>query len=203
MHVPGNPAWRVTVDTSEPMLVALYLRDIAGLEGAGHPCVAKIHPHLRPGDHSQLTAHVGGTQALRDQWEFWWRGLLAPQRGPAPELDPPDFLGFAAMPALQRVLQAHYGTALAWTREQAGAYRRAATRPEVRQRGRIFAELVQNQELELGRTANAFSLTIVEMPLSENRAWFVEPDRVIMSQDLWNDRETFVSFLQPVVQMLA
>jgi hypothetical protein len=57
--------------------------------------------------------------------------------------------------------------------------------------------------MELGRSARDFTLTIVEMPLAEQRAWFIEPDRLIMSQHLLDDHQAFLSYVQPVVELLV
>ncbi|WP_427018795.1 hypothetical protein ACQCSX_09805 [Pseudarthrobacter sp. P1] len=203
MHHTGGPGWRITMDTSGPMLLALYIRDVTGLGGAGNPSLCHVSPLIRPADHQQLTAHVGGTEALRAQWEVWWTALLASHPAPQPELSPPSFPAFSAMPALQRVLQAHFGAALSWAREQQSQYSLLSARRDTLGSPKILAELVQNREMELGRNARDFTLTILEMPLCEPRAWFIEPNRLIMSQHLLEDEPTFLSFVQPVVELLV
>ncbi|GAA5229870.1 hypothetical protein [Arthrobacter cryoconiti] len=203
MHHTGGPGWRITMDTSGPMLVALYIRDVAGLDGAGSPALSPVAPSVGSADHSRLTAHVGGVDALRWQWEGWWRALLAsaPQR--APSVTPPNFPELNATPALQRVVQAHFGAALSWSQEQSQTYARLAAERETLGKHKILADLVANKEMELGRSARDFTLTIVEMPLAEPRAWFIEPNRLIMDQHLLEDQQTFVSYVQPVVDMLV
>ncbi|WP_026555621.1 hypothetical protein [Arthrobacter sp. 35W] len=203
MHHTGGPGWRITMDTSGPMLLALYIRDVTGLAGAGNPALCHVAPAIRPADHHQLTAHVGGTDALRSQWEKWWGTLVDNRTGRQPELAPPSFPAFAPMPALQRVLQAHFGSALTWAREQQSQYSLLSARRENLGSPKILAELVQNREMELGRNARDFTLSIVEMPLCEPRAWFVEPNRLIMSQHLLDDEPVFLSFVQPVVELLV
>ncbi|PYI69404.1 hypothetical protein CVV68_03145 [Arthrobacter livingstonensis] len=203
MHHTGGPGWRITMDTCGPMLIALYIRDVADLAGAGHPALSHMAPHIRAADHSQLTAHLGGTDALRDQWEHWWGRLMAVHPAMEPPLNPPDFGDFAGMPALQRVLQAHFGAALTWSREQCSAYQLLAAERETMGGHKVLADMVQNREMELGRSARDFTLTIVEMPLAEARAWFIEPDRLIMSQHLLDDQQNFLSYVQPVVELLV
>lgn len=203
MHHTGGPGWRITMDTSGPMLLALYIRDVTGLAGAGSPALCQVAPAIRPAGHHQLTAHVGGTAALRSQWEVWWDSLLASHPASAPELSPPLFPAFSALPALQRVLQAHFGAALSWAREQQSQYSLLSARRDSLGSPKILAEMVQNREMELGRNARDFTLTILEMPLCEPRAWFVEPNRLIMSQHLLDDEPMFTSFVQPVVELLV
>ncbi|WP_269937399.1 hypothetical protein [Arthrobacter sp. HY1533] len=204
MHHTGGPGWRITMDTCPLMLMALYLRDVAGLVGAGTPSLSHVAPTVRPADHTMLTHGVGGTDALRDQWEVWWGRLLHNLPEPSQQaLTPPEFPELAGMPALQRVAHAHYGAALTWSREQAQLYSMMAAQRETLGGHKILADLVQNREMELGRSARDFTLTIVEVPLAEQRAWFIEPDRLIMSSHLLEDQEVFRSYVQPVVELLV
>ncbi len=203
MHHTGGPGWRITMDTCTPMLMALYLRDVAGLVGAGTPSLSHVAPSVKAADHTMLTAGVGGNDALRDQWEVWWSRLLTDLSGNQTILTAPDFPQLAGMPALQRVAHAHYGAALNWAREQAQLYSAMAAQRETLGGHKILADLVQNREMELGRSARDFTLTIVEVPLAEQRAWFIEPNRLIMSSHLLDEQETFRSFVQPIVELLV
>jgi len=203
MHHTGGPGWRITMDTNDSMLIALYIRDVAGLVGAGNPALSHVAPQVRAADHSRLTAQLGGSEALRKQWEAWWDALLQNLPHPDIRLSPPEFHEFSAMPALQRVVQAHYGAALLWSREQTRAYSILDAERETLGGHKILADLVQNREMELGRNARDFTLTIVEMPLAEDRAWFIEPDRLIMSNHLLDDQQNFASYVQPVVELLV
>ncbi|HEV7168117.1 MAG TPA: hypothetical protein VGN49_09120 [Micrococcaceae bacterium] len=203
MHHTGGPGWRITMDTSGPMLIALYLRDVAGLAGAGTPALCAAAPAVRPADPHQLVAHVGGIEALRTEWEWWWDALQQHHPEMLPELSPPHFSAFSEGRALQRVLQAHFGAALTWARERQSEYRRLAAERETLGATDLLAELVQDREMELGRNARDFTLTILELPLAEPRAWFMEPSRLIMSQDLLDDPEIFRSYVQPVVELLV
>lgn len=107
------------------------------------------------------------------------------------------------MPALQRLTHAHYGTALTWT-EECDEARRGRDHERLRTGGRQWiGSLVQERELELGRAARTFRLDVVELPLSEPRAWFVEPDLLIVSEDLYDDEAAFRSYVQPVVEIIA
>lgn len=203
MHHTGGPGWRITMDTCAPMLLALYLRDVSGLSGAGTPALSHVSPHVKAADHSMLTSEVGGTEALRDQWEFWWSQLLQGLPENQRNLTSPDFPELAGMAALQRVAHAHYGAALTWSREQVQLYSMMTAQRETLGGHKILADLVQNREMELGRSARDFTLNIVEVPLAEQRAWFIEPNRLIMSSHLIDDHQNFRSYVQPVVELLV
>ena len=203
MHQTAGPGWRVTIDTSDPMLLALYLKDNAGLAGAGFPPLAPVEPRIRECDHHQLTQHVGGVEALRREWEEWWAGLVGDAPDAVPDVSPPDFTEFSTAPALQRSLQAHFGSAFTWARERRAEYERLEARREARGDHRILQEMVAGRQLEVGPLAKDFDLRIIELPLAEDRAWLVTSDKVIMSQSLMDDAETFRSFLEPVLEILV
>lgn len=203
MHQTAGPGWRVTIDTSDPMLLALYLKDNAGLTGAGFPPLAPAEPRIRECDHHQLTQHVGGVEALRREWEDWWAQLVADQPDGLPDVSPPEFNGFSTAPALQRSLQAHFGSALTWARERRAEYERLEARREARGDTRILEEMVAGRQLEVGPLAKDFDLRIIELPLAEDRAWLVASDKMFMSQSLMDDDAAFQSFLAPVLEILV
>lgn len=203
MHHTGGPGWRITMDSYEPMVLALYIRDVAGLAGAGIPSLSKLSPTIHPADHAHVTAPFGGVEALWEQWNAWWESLQRGYPTAQPLLVPPAFAEFDQLPALQCVLQAHFGAALTWTREHRKSYDEKVALRETLGGHKILGELVQNRELELGRHARDFNLSIVEMPLAEDRAWLTTNNRLIMSESLLDSPQTFTSFVQPVVEMLV
>ncbi|MFD1211281.1 hypothetical protein ACFQ36_04415 [Arthrobacter sp. GCM10027362] len=203
MHQTGGPGWRITSDTSGQMLIALYLKDVAGLTGAGTPALCGARPEVRRADPRQLTSHVGGTRALRTEWEQWWSLLLAEDRQIMSALEPPSFPAFADSPALQKLLQAHFGAAITWARERISDYNLLAQEREASGRDKLIDRLVQDREMELGRGARSFELKLIELPLCEARAWYVEPDRVLLSQTLLDDEQDFRSYIQPIIELLV
>lgn len=203
MHHTGGPGWRITMDTSGPMLIALYVRDAAGLDSAGHPALCHLAPKIRPMDHSNLTADVGGVSALKTEWEAWWEQLLKAHPQMTPEMAPPGFNAFGNSPALRRVLQAHFGSALTWARERRGEYAALEAEREAGGAPQLLGDMVEDRLLEVGRGSRDFTLTIIELPLTEPRAWYLEPDKIIMSNELLTQPEVFRSYVQPVVELLA
>lgn len=203
MHHTGGPGWRITMDTSGPMLIALYVRDAAGLETVGHPVLCPVVPKIHPSNHSHLINEVGGMPALKTEWEAWWSQLLKAHPEMEPELGPPGFRAFGNSPALRRVLQAHFGAALSWARERQGEYRALEAERDANGASSILADMVEDRLLEAGRDARDFELTIIELPLVEPRAWYLEPDKIIMSSALASDPELFRSYVQPVIELLA
>ncbi|MDF2049563.1 MULTISPECIES: hypothetical protein [unclassified Arthrobacter] len=203
MHQASGSRWQITTDTSGPMMIALYVRDTVGLNGAGHPALSHAVPKIRPADHTHLTADVGGLSALKTEWEAWWEQLVKAHPQTSPELSPPEFGAFGNSPALQRVLQAHFGAALTWARERRSEYARLEAERLASGTDQLLEELVDDRLMEVGRDSRDFTLTIIELPLNEQRAWYLEPDKIIMSHQLMGQPELFRSYVQPVVEILV
>lgn len=203
MHHTAGSRWQITTDTSGPMMIALYVRDAAGLNGAGNPALSHVAPKIRPADHSHLTADVGGLSVLKTEWEAWWAQLLKSYPQTSPELTPPDFEAFGNSPALQRVLQAHFGSALTWARERRSEYAELEAERAASGADQLLEDMVDDRLMEVGRDSRDFKLTIIELPLNEQRAWYLEPDKIIMSDKLMSQPELFRSYVQPVVEILV
>lgn len=201
-HASGS-GWHITTDTSGPMMIALYVRDAASLNGVGRPMLSHAAPKVRSADHTHLTADVGGLSALKTEWEAWWEQLLKAHPQTSPELSPPAFEAFGNSPALQRVLQAHFGSALTWARERRSEYAELEAERVATGTDQLLKDMVDDRLLEVGRDARDFTLTIIELPLDEQRAWYLEPDKIIMSQQLMGQPDLFRSYVQPVLEILV
>ncbi|MDQ0663627.1 hypothetical protein QFZ35_002125 [Arthrobacter ulcerisalmonis] len=203
MHHASGSGWKITTDTSGPMMIALYVRDAAGLNGVGNPMLSHASPKIRSADHTHLTADVGGLSALKTEWEAWWEQLLKAYPHTSPELAPPGFEAFGNSPALQRVLQAHFGSALTWARERRSEYAELEAERVASGIDQLLEDMVDDRLMEVGRDSRDFTLTIIEMPLDEQRAWYLEPDKIIMSRHLMGQPDLFRSYVQPVLEILV
>ncbi|WP_104117146.1 hypothetical protein [Arthrobacter sp. B1805] len=199
---PGYGA-HFTVDTSEVLLVALYLRDCAGLRGVGRPALPPVIPPVRVVDTRRLTGPVGGPAALRVEWDAWWHGLLRHRISDAVLPMPPLFEALDGMDALKALLRAHVGAAMQWAEERCAEYALHVGARGVETVEYLLARMVHERELELGRAARRFTLEVIELPLGVHRAWWVEPDKLLMCQELFDDERSFRSYVEPVVRMLA
>ena len=223
MYHSEGCGWQVSADMHGQMLLALYLRDLAHIDPVGHPVLCPLVPPVKPVAAAEIDPHAAAE--LRQEWQRWWHRLLrgnghlndasaaeaagqAEAAGPAQEelagsLDPPVFEEFNDSPTLQRLLRAHYGAAFDWTQERMEEYRRTSSEPAVTGGRDLLERMILDRELEVDRTAHPFRLTLLELPLAEPRAWFVEPSTVILSQDLQRDEGLFRSYLQPVIDLLV
>jgi hypothetical protein len=192
-----------TVDTSEVLLVALYLRDCSGLQGVGNPALPPVVPPVRRAETRRLTEPAGGPGTLRVEWEAWWHSLLRHPISDAVLPVPPRLEALDGMEALKALMRAHFGAATAWAEERCAEYALHSGARGADTMENLLARILEERELELGRAARRFSLQIVELPLGVHRAWWVEPDKLLMCQDLFDDERSFRSYVEPVVKMLA
>ncbi|MHA7263976.1 hypothetical protein ACX80W_12320 [Arthrobacter sp. TMN-37] len=201
-HEPSRRGGRFSVDTSEVLLVALYLRDCSGLRGIGQPSLPPVRPAVRTSTLGRPVEDAGGTETLRVEWEAWWHRLVGGDLAAATLPIPPEFEELNGMVALRRVAQAHFGSAIEWAEERRAEYALHASARGDRLEA-LLDTLVEERELELGRAVRRFTLDIVELPLGAQRAWWVEPARVLMCQDLCEDEGALRSYVEPVIRMLA
>lgn len=200
MYEFRGEGWQVSARSHGQMLLALYMRDLAGIEHRGPPEIAPLAPMVKP----HAAGEVSGYRAaeLRQEWQDWWHRIL--RQDPADEamFTPPGFPYFADSPTLQRILRAHYGAALSWSRERLAEYTQVSADHHASGRRRLLEEMIAARALELDREPRSLHLKMVELPLAQRRAWFVEPDTVILSQDLPRDADLYRSFLEPVIRFL-
>ncbi|MDP5227124.1 MULTISPECIES: hypothetical protein [Arthrobacter] len=187
--------------TSFPMLVALYLRDSAEMLGAGLPTLAPVEPRVHGSDHHQLISEVGGHDALRIEWEAWWEHLLKThaEHSQAPSL--PETAEFVGSPALYRVASAHRGAAFSWAEDRV----REHTQQQARNSGAVetvVESIIRDREATLRRRARSFTLSMVILPLAEPRAWFREPDLVLVSHQLVSHPAALRNYLEPILELL-
>jgi len=198
-----DPApWNITVGTSFPMLVALYLRDTSGMHDAGIPTLAPIEPRVHSSEHHHLISEVGGREALRIEWEAWWEHLVRTHHSHSQAPVIPEAAQFIGSPALKRVASAHRGAAYSW----AEARVREHTRCQAQHSGVLEAEVeavVRARETALRRSARNFTLNVLVLPFAEPRAWFAEPDLVLLSHQLTEDPLLLRSYLEPILELLV
>jgi hypothetical protein len=112
VHLVGERRWSIQVDQPQPLLVALYARDAAGLHPAVDPALPAADPPVAEQDFPDLNR-----EAASEQWAIWWENLLY---GTADfgEYLPPDFPGLFDSPQLRRILGGTFEEAVAWAWER-------------------------------------------------------------------------------------
>ena len=215
MFVEGTLRWQVTEDCPWDLLMALALRDLAGLTAVERPAIPRVFPpvvhvmHPASGSHPLPRPTVQGhastpdRAARADQWRAWWEFSLQRERRPiVSQLRPPHFEVFDRAIELQDLVTEHYEEALAWTVERHAEYARLSLLQHSR-RAADIVDVVRDREHELRRQAGYFRLDIYVLPLAEPGAWIVAPHTVVVSTSLRDDSVAFRDWFAPVIAALV
>ncbi|MGH1548522.1 hypothetical protein ACRAWB_04825 [Leifsonia poae] len=218
MFVEGTLRWQVTEDCPWDLLMALAIRDLAGLAGRAHPALPALQPAVasvlsRPsaqGDGRTRTRHapLAGSaatapDALAEQWQAWFEVASDRHRRlSGPLLHPPHFEAFDRAIDLQDAIIAHYAVAAAWADARHAEYTATSLEQHAR-RAADIVEVVREREHELRRQAGYFRLDIDVLPLAEKGAWIVGPHTVALSASLRDDSVAFRDWLRPLVAALV
>jgi len=218
MFVEGTLRWQVTEDCPWDLLMALAIRDLAGLAGRAHPVLPALQPTVasvlsRPsaqGDGRTRTRPVPlsgspatAPDALAEQWQAWFEVASDRHRRlTGPLLHPPHFEAFDRAIDLQDAIIAHYDAATAWAEARHAEYVGASAEHHAR-RAADIVEVVREREHELRRQAGYFRLDLDVLPLAEKGTWIVGPHTVVVSESLRDDSVAFRDWLRPLVAALV
>lgn len=204
MLVEGTIRWQVTEDCPWDVLLALALRDLAGLAGECAETIPPVHPAPVPVPAALADGALEGIDrvALAAQWRGWWAGIILRETRPfMSPVRPPHFEVFDRALELQELLYRHYDAAMRWSIDRHAEYERS-----VRQRGSSLPaiyRLVQRRQLQLRRQSNSFRVDLTVLPLSHYGGWVVAPDTIVVSSSLRDDPEAFQAWFEPIVEALV
>ncbi len=205
MHSAGRPEWLIREDASQPVLLALYLRQMLGLRSPEELPSLRGAPTARPErpEHEQAL--------LERQWRAYWAMTVEPQAHPSAvplELVP----GFATMLALPadgaeelRAAVAPFGQdAVAFARDAHAAY---VARESGNHTGaasyRVYASVIAEHERQVGRRAHSFELNVQVLPLAQRGLWWIGALTVAVTDGLRRDVAAFDAAIHPIIAELA
>ena len=209
MFVEGTLRWQITEDCPWDLLMALAIRELAGIPDSD----AMKLPAASPGVTRVGSAASGGTvvrsatetdlQRASIQWNEWWDRTVRRELRPlTTQIHPPHFEVFDRALDLQDLVAEHYWDAFAWAEARYEEYADRSMR-EHRSRAADVVEPVRAREHELRRQAGYFRLDLYVLPLAISGAWIVAPHTVVVSSALRADSRAFRDWFTPVVQALV
>lgn len=219
MREAGRTSWGIRIDEPQPLVIALFVRDVSGLKSR-HIWL----PHAVP---ATPRANGEGSEDAARQWDLWWdRALLfdwdmeeqSQEQLTTLWWTPPDFDSLRSTPALQEVVARHFSDAVAWSHDRKrehvelmiGAPDTGPLNPGPRAqgllqstRGPLFeSRLVADLERHLGRRARPFQLRITEIPVAGKELWQLDPHHVLLTAELLRDSDEYRRRITPVLQAL-
>ncbi len=208
MFVEGTLRWQVTEDCPWDLLIALALRDLAGIEGTGAHALPRVAPAVVPvlqggsaGGGRTVAPTLRG--ALTAQWDALFEAAADREHRPLTALlQPPHFAALDRALELQDFVLAHHDAAARWARDRRAEYARASIEQHAR-RAADIVDVVHEREHDLRRQAGYFRLDIAVPPLAESGAWIVGPHTVVVSTSLRDDSTAFRGWFRPLVAALV
>jgi hypothetical protein len=204
-------SWRIGIDEPQPLVIGLFVRDVAGLTSR-HVWL----PHAAP---ATPRANGEGPEDAARQWDLWWDRALAfdwtMDRQSQEQLaalwwTPPDFESLRSAPALQEVVARHFSDAVAWSKDRKrehvelmiGAPHPRSFHRGPNGRGLLETRLVAALERNLGRRAQPFQLRITEIPVAGKELWQLDLHHVLLTAELLRDSGEYRRRITPVLQAL-
>ncbi len=201
--VAGTPEWVIREDASQPVLLAMYLRQVLGIRSPDEL------PHLR-GIPSRTADRAEDKQALLErQWREYWAMTVEPQAHPSPvPLDLVDgFETLVALPVegtdlLKEAIAPHAAEAVAFSQSAHARYSKdAAAKPGVSYRA--YASAIAVHERQVGRRAHSFELNVQVLPLSQRGVWWIGSLTIAVTDGLRGDVVAFDAAIHPIIAELA
>jgi hypothetical protein len=197
----GAPEWLIREDAGQPVLLALYLRQVLGIRSPDEL------PHLR-GIPPRANDRSEEAQALLErQWREYWAMTVEPQAHPSPvPLELVDgFDTILALPTdgadmLRSSVIPHAREALAFAQSAHARYRKDAGSGTAY---RAYASAIAEHERQVGRRAHSFELNVQVLPLLQRGVWWIGSLTVAVTDGLRGDVAAFDSAIHPIIAELA
>ncbi|MFZ4896214.1 hypothetical protein ACL9RL_17355 [Plantibacter sp. Mn2098] len=198
MLVEGTIRWQVTEDCPTVLLIALALRQMAGLGAVCAPHLPAVAPEVPRVDVSDIDQTL-----LAAQWDGWWLGIARRDTRPfVVEAKPPHFAAFDRALELQELAYRAYGDASVWADDRLREYA-VALNSRQPSRLRDVYDLIRERQFELRRQSSSFRIDLEVLPIAETGAWVVASDTIVVSETLRDDREAFREWLRPLIYGLV
>lgn len=199
----GAPEWLIREDAGQPVLIALYLRQVLGIRSPDEL------PHLR-GIPPRANDRESSAQALLErQWREYWAMTVEPTAHPSPvPLDLVDgFETLVALPThgadeLRAAITPHAAEAVQFAKYTNERYRKDASgKPGVSYRA--YASAIAEHERQVGRRAHSFELNVQVLPLSQRGVWWIGSLTIAVTDGLRGDVAAFDAAIHPIIAELA
>lgn len=191
--------WQFGVGEPQHLVLALYVRDAAGLT----PAIDPVIPPLRPAVAARPElVQEGERAAVTGQWESWWQHLWSIEDVARTSLLP-EHVPDVGKHALHQVVQALWSDAqeyCAARKQEHIAYRRTMRLPHQTPEASVLATATRRRGLRRRRPVR---LRVSELPVATAQGWHRRPGHVVVTRPLHHDVEAYQRWLRPVVEQLA
>ena len=212
MYIAGTDRCQIQVAEPAPLIVALYVREAAGLTPqlaydlpvldppiTHWPVWAQSAPQGWAPPAKVRTALVDAEQASRE-WVRWWNRLLQDEATMSEAFHPPGFRDQRTVPCIQLLLQRHFEEAGRWVDAVTDDPR---TKREQNTPRPGLSGMVQELESNPNRVPLPFRLRLTVLPVRTKHAWTLSPEHILISRRLISDTDNVLDWLRPRIRALA
>ncbi|GAA5201252.1 zinc-binding alcohol dehydrogenase [Microbacterium jejuense] len=199
----GAPEWLIREDAGQPVLLALYLRQVLGIRSP------EELPQLRGIPSRANDRSAAAQEALEEQWRAYWAMTVEPQAHPSTvPLELVDEFGLSlALPSegaaeLRRAVVPHAAEALAFAKAANERYRKEASH-STGTTYRAYAGAIAEHERQVGRRAHSFELNVQVLPLGQRGLWWIGSLTIAVTDGLRGDVAAFDAAIHPIIAELA
>ncbi len=190
--------WSMNTDVPQPLLTALYIRDIAALSPDVEPAIAPLIPKVASTEN--ISSEVRLTASA--QWgRFWQRLLDGDARTWHREYKPPAFSGLDDSPELQGLARTHYSAGWRWSEARRNEFFFMAWGPT--RRDQVEVELIKQAEEGRGHPASYFELDTTILPIEGIQAWRLSDARLLVTIGLYLDPPAYREWVRPIIHELV
>ncbi|MCW4464320.1 hypothetical protein OK351_02185 [Glutamicibacter sp. MNS18] len=199
MYFRQGNNWSLGVCANPQLLMALYLRELGGISpldvGPNSALVqrAKPRPRQTPDSPGQI----------RQEWYSWWSSLVRDGKA-LNEQQGEDLLTELARqgyPELGKLANAHYGQTTLFAQEHVQDFTRRS-QDYVPARMDEIESILAEHGIDHLKDSPAAHLQLVDVPLSDPRAWLAGNTTVVASSALLRDPTAFRGYLEPIVSII-
>ncbi|MEZ0165274.1 hypothetical protein AB2L27_10945 [Kineococcus sp. LSe6-4] len=185
-------AWGIDLTMPQSLVLALHLRDAAGLDPPTSPLLPALPPLDPPVRRLTAAGGLSGLDAASRQWADWWVERFPGGPDALTSILPPGYPGLRGRTELRGVAELGMDEAVTWCTRVREVEKRVVTRSP----SALFeTNLLEEVERELGRRIRPFSLRVVVLPVAGAHAWDVLGQAVI-SLGLRADRDAYLTWLR-------
>ncbi|WP_404285897.1 hypothetical protein [Glutamicibacter arilaitensis] len=190
--------WTLAINTNPSMLVALYLRELGGLD----PTEVGPNSGLTAGIKARGTHQVAAGQ-IKQEWTSWWDSLIS--RNPTIDaegtVDLLADLDAGCYPELAKLASAHYGQATLFAHQHRAKFSEQS-KDYIPQRMDEAERIIIDHGVEHAQDADEKQIHLIDVPLTEPRAWLIGGATIVASTSLLRDGRAFHGYIQPMVTII-
>jgi hypothetical protein len=214
MFIAGTERWKITIAEPEALRIALYVREVAGLQPVTIPQIPPLDPPTdvwpvwsrrpAPVEPAGAVRLLGGrdvdVEIASGQWARWWRHALELGTEAIDDLRPPGFVALSGVPDLRALMQRHYYNANLWSEaiNDDPRSKKVLSAP-----GMGLNALVRDLPEILGRRPRQFALRITVIGVQSKHAWTLTPNHLLLTRHLIADLDNALDWLRPRILTLA